>query len=567
MSQDSLKCLPLVDFNANNLCAYLENDRDRPRLHCIDPGYGQFNQLILNPDAAAWKEDPDLAIVWTQPQLAIESFARILKGESATTEELEADVRHYIDLLLPLAERTRFVLVVLWVTPPERRNHSLFDLRNSAGIDRALMQMNLSLTLGLASHNSFYLLNSSSWLGTVGKEAFSPKLWHLAKIPYSNLYLLEATRAIKSAIQGIAGLSRKLILVDLDNTLWGGVVGDDGKENLRLGGHDGVGEAFVDFQNGLLQLKRRGVLLGIVSKNEETVALDAIENHPEMVLRSDSFAGWRINWQDKAANIADLVDELNLGLDSVVFIDDNPVERDRVGSALPDVLVPDWPDDPLMYASVLSSLGCFNDPEVTEEDRSRASMYTSQRQRSATRRSFESVDDWLGTLDTVVSCQLLDELSLARAAQLLNKTNQMNMATRRMSESEFWKWAQQKNRRVWTVRVADKMGDLGITGILSLEFSNTRAEIIDFVLSCRVMGRRIEETLVSIAHQFAREQGLAEIVATPIPTKKNAPCMRFWQDSGLGSGQDKESYSWSTDRTYDTPSQARLEFSSAKLAE
>ena len=215
-----------------------------------------------------------------------------------------------------------------------------------------------------------------------------------------------------------------------------------------------------------------------------------------MILGVDDFAGWRINWNDKAQNIVDLVADLNLGLDSTVFLDDNPVERSRVGEALPEVLVPEWPQNPLLYSSALLSLDCFDTASLGAEDRSRTGMYVAERKRVEQRRGVRSLDDWLKTLDIRVIAEPLSESNLERAVQLLNKTNQMNLSTRRMTRAGYLAWATVDDNQVWTFRVADKFGDSGLSGIASLSLEGGRARIVDFILSCRVMGRRIEEAMV-----------------------------------------------------------------------
>src|SRR5262249_44027937 len=211
---------------------------------------------------------------------------------------------------------------------------------------------------------------------------------------------VEAARDIKAALAGLGGAARKVVILDLDDTLWGGIVGDVGWQGLRLGGHDSVGEAFVDFQRHLKALTRRGILLAIASKNEEPVALEAIGSHPEMVLRAEDFAARRINWKDKAQNIVDLMADLNLGLQSAVFIDDNPVERARVREALPEVFVPDWPEARLLYSSTLVGLRCFDAPAISREDAERSRMYAAERQREDLKKQVQSIDAWLRSLET-----------------------------------------------------------------------------------------------------------------------------------------------------------------------
>src|SRR5439155_12335873 len=282
---------------------------------------------------------------------------------------------------------------------------------------------------------------------------------------------------------------------------WGGIVGDLGWQSIRLGGHDPIGEAFRDFQLGLKILKERGVLLGIVSKNEESTALEAIRSHPEMVLRQDDFAGWRINWEDKAQNIANLAAELNLGLQSVVFLDDNPVERARVREVLPDVLVPELPANPMEFKAALQQLRCFDTPVISSEDQTRTGMYVSERQRRAAQAHISSLDQWLESLQMEVVAEPLSETNLDRATQLFNKTNQMNLSTRRLTKEELWSWSRENGNSMLVFRVSDKFGDYGLVGIASFRLeagSQTDARIVDFILSCRVMGRKVEETMLHV---------------------------------------------------------------------
>ncbi len=222
------------------------------------------------------------------------------------------------------------------------------------------MEANLRLLHNLDTVPNVVALNASRWIELVGESAFNERLWYMGKIPFANGVFKAAAREVKAALRGIRGAARKLIVLDLDDTMWGGIVGEVGWQNIILGGHDPMGEAFVDFQRALKSLNRRGVLLAIASKNEETVAWQAVNQHPEMILRPDDFAGWRINWNDKAQNIVEIATELNLGLDSVVFIDDSQVERDRVRQALPDVLVPEWPSDTRLYLRALCDLDLFS---------------------------------------------------------------------------------------------------------------------------------------------------------------------------------------------------------------
>ena len=276
-------------------------------------------------------------------------------------------------------------------------------------------------------------------------------------------------------------------------------------------------------------MQNRGILLAIVSKNEEQIALEAIKNHPEMILKLEDFAGWRINWQDKVQNIIDLMTELNLGPQAAVFIDDSPIERARVKESLPEVLVPDWPEDPLFYPATLLSLQCFEMPSLSREDLTRTTMYLSENKRRELKKTVSSLEEWFARLGIRVQVEELHPANLPRATQLLNKTNQMNLSTRRMSEAELMAWAEQDLHRLWTLRVSDKFGDAGLTGIVSLEIQDRSAQIVDFILSCRVLGRKIEDTLLAAAIHHAQALGVEEVYARYIPTSKNKPCLDFFK--------------------------------------
>jgi FkbH-like protein len=347
-------------------------------------------------------------------------------------------------------------------------------------------------------------------------------------------------------------------VVDLDDTLWGGVVGESGVEQLRLGGHDHVGEAYADLQRALKALTRRGVVLAIVSKNDEALALEAISSHPEMILRQEDFVAWRINWDDKASNIIGLVEELNLALDTVVFIDDSPAERDRVRAALPDVLVPDWPQDPSKSVEALWKLDCFDAPWVVGEDQERTHSYHQERRRQELRDSAVSVADWLNSLNIRVKVELLSSANLQRAAQLLNKTSQMNLATRRLTESELSTWSDKPGNQVLTFRVSDRLGDAGLVGVVGLSVAGHTARIEDFLLSCRVFGRRIEDAMLATAIQRARDVGCTDIVAVYSATERNQPVLGFLERSGLVVASDGAAFEWNTRDAYPMPEELTI---------
>jgi len=549
MDERPTSCLLISDFNASNLCGLLGNDPTAPLVEAHSAPFGQVAELLLDSHDPCWQANPDIAFVWTRPQAVIESFAMLMNFADAAPEQLLADVDRYSSALAGLVGRVRHVFVPTWVLPHQHRGLGMIDLTHSHGWAGALLAMNARLAQNLRSVRGVFLLDAQRWVTVVGKTAFNPQLWYMAKVPYANGVFSEAVADLKAALAGLGGRCRKLVILDLDDTLWGGIVGDVGWERLKLGGHDPIGEAFADFQQALKALKNRGIALGVVSKNEESVALEAFRRHPEMRLSVNDLAGWRINWNDKAQNITDLTAELNLGLDAVVFIDDNPVERDRVRQALPEVLVPEWPADKMLYPQALAQLRCFDSPHLTSEDQGRAGMYVAERQRRHLAQELESVDDFLRRLLIRITVEPLAHASLDRAAQLLNKTNQMNLATRRLSAVELWAWSREPERRSWTFRVSDKFGDSGLVGLVSFLRQGDQGEIADFILSCRVFGRRVEETMLHVVIRHARSVGVKALRARYLPTDKNKPTLNFLKRSGLAE-ETGGCFVWDTARDY-----------------
>lgn len=545
----------ISDFNLQTLANYLENGDSLP---AVSVKVAPFGQVVPTLMQAHGVERNGFAVVWTSPASVVPAFSDALQSLPVDEAAILGEVRQFAQHIITAKDRFRSVLLCAWTLPRWQRGLGLLDLQKPSGLRNLLLKMNLELISALQDVAGVYILNPQDWIETAGKNAHSPKSWYLSKTPYGAEVLKQAAVEIKAALRTISGEARKLIVVDLDDTMWGGVVGDVGWENLRLGGHDHIGEAFVDFQRALKSLHNRGILLAIASKNDESVALQALGQHPEMVLRPEDFAGRRINWKDKAGNVIEIAAELRLGLQSVVFIDDNPVERARVREALPEVLVPDWPNDKTLAASTLLQLDCFDTAQITNEDQARAGMYAIERKRDALKAEMPTVEHWLRSLQTKVTVEELNASNRARVAQLFNKTNQMNLTTRRMSESELVQWASADRRKLLAFRVADRFGDSGLTGILTLDFNGEAATITDFILSCRVMGRQVEEAMLALAVECARRAGSEKLRAQLIPTAKNKPCHEFWMRSGFDHDDAGHRFTWEAAREYPRPATVEL---------
>ncbi|MCP4004597.1 MAG: HAD-IIIC family phosphatase [bacterium] len=551
MGDQKTSCLLISDFNLGNLSGYLGNDDEAPSVVAKLTPFGQVMPSLLDAGAEAWRDAHDLALVWTRPEGVIESFAAFQRGESHDLERPLEEVDSFCRAIEGATDRVKAVLVATWTIPGFRRGTGLCDLKG--GLGDLLMRMNHRLIERLRDVRGVWVIDSRRWMEAAGSAAYGSKYWYMAKIPFSRDVFKEATADIKAALRTLAGDTRKLIVLDLDDTLWGGVVGDEGWQSLTLGGHDPVGEAFCDFQRELRALSSRGVLLAIASKNDEAIALEALRKHEEMCLRESDFVARRINWSDKAHNIAEIVSELNLGLQSVVFIDDNPAERARVREALPEVLVPEWPKDPMLYSEALLGLRCFDSLSISDEDRHRTEMYASESERGKLLESIGSVEEWLSTLQLRVQVEKLGAANLKRTVQLLNKTNQMNLSTRRITEAELGAWQDDPAHELWTFRVEDRFADSGLTGIASLRCSGDDAKVVDFVLSCRVFGRKIERVMMHTLVEHARSLGAKRVEAEYLPTAKNKPCLEFLGASGLERIGEGNTFVWDTLEPYPLP--------------
>jgi FkbH-like protein len=553
VKDDLVRAILISDFNLDVFAGYLENDSQMPKVSPTIAPFGQVVQVLMDGNMECWKQSHDVAIVWTRAEGVINFFRKAVEFNAVTIEQVLKEVDIYSGYLLRLMARVKILLVPAWTAPIGMVGYGVLERKPGVGLADLIMRMNLRLAENLNKEANVFILNSDRWLQLAGDEAFNPKLWYMGKIAFGNTVFKKSVCEIKSALMGLRGEAKKIILVDLDNTLWGGLVGEEGWQNLKLGGHDPIGEAFSDFQRALKSLTRRGILLGIISKNEEWVAMEAIDKNSEMVLKREDFAGWRINWSDKAKNILELMEELKLGLQSAVFIDDHPVERARIRDVLPEVLVPEWPSNEMFFKHYLLGLNCFDTPSISLEDRERKKLYQSELNRKELKKTLGSLEDWLKTLDMQIVVEEINEINRQRASQLFNKTNQMNLTTRRMTERELVDWVREKNRRIWTFHVSDKFGDSGLTGLIGIEYDKSEIKVTDFLLSCRVIGRKIEEAMLHIAAEYGRSLNLKRLTACYLATEKNSPCYVFWKQSGLKHDEKTNTFTWDLKKSYPRP--------------
>lgn len=327
----------------------------------------------------------------------------------------------------------------------------------------------------------------------------------------------------------LALFRKKCIVLDLDNTLWGGILGEDGIGGIKIGG-DYPGKAFTYWQRALLELKKTGVMLTVCSKNNEADVMEAWEQNPFMVLHKEDFVAWRINWQDKATNIADLAAELNIGLDSMVFVDDNPTERELVRQALPMVEVPEYSGKPYDLMPLYKMLveRYFGIYAVTDEDRRKTEQYRANAKRRAAQTAFVDMDDYLRSLDIAIDIMHVDDFNRPRIAQMTQKTNQFNLTTRRYTETDIAAM-EADGWQIFCMSARDRFGDNGITGTIFLRpAGDGKMEIDTLLLSCRVLGKGIESAFLNAVLNSLRGQGINRIDAEYIATAKNGQVADFF---------------------------------------
>jgi FkbH-like protein len=528
VAANSRQVLLVGDTTLDPLGRLLERGSGAPGLRCAAAPYGQIYQILLDGRHPAWTPQPDYLVVWTAPQLTLPSVAKLMRFEPASHDDALREVEQFADAVLQASSRVGLALVPTWILPSHERWIQTLSWRHGVGVANLIARANLLLAETLAARSNIVLLDAGYWQASLTKAAHDPRMYAVAKILYSQPLFEKAATEIKAVIRGSLGQSKKVVVCDLDNTLWGGVVGDDGADAIKLGAPDPVGECFQAFQSALKSLRSRGILLTICSKNDEKFALSVIEDHPAMILRKSDFVGWRINWKDKAGNLIALAEELNLGLDSFVFLDDSPQEREQIRQMLPQVYTPDLPTSPSELAPFVSSLNCFETSSLGREDLERTDMYQAERGRKEALDVSGDVDSWLKSLQIQVRAIPLRHENLARATQLLNKTNQFNLSLRRLDEKGFWDWATTPGNAAYVFHVSDRFGDFGLTGLASLSLQNRQARIVDFVMSCRVMGKRVEEALLGYTLAQARAAGADNITAPPTEGPRNAPARDFF---------------------------------------
>ena len=505
---------------------------------------GDFNtwsQDILDPAGPLYRFSPDVVILAAQTSEVApalwDGFADLERDAADAT--VRQTVETYRHLVRTFRSRSTAHLIVHTLQSPPRRSQGILDAQSESGQSAAFAKVNDGIAAAAREHRNVYVLDYNALLARRGADHWrDERKWLTVRLPIAGTELIHLAREWLRFLHPLTGRVCKALAVDLDNTMWGGVIGEDGLDGIKLGdGYPGAG--FRNLQRAMLDLYRRGVLLAVCSKNNPPEAMEALSKHPGMLLKPEHFAAFRINWTDKAQNIRDLARELNIGVDAVAFLDDNPVERQWVQAQLPEVTVIDLPPDPLQYADALRDAAVFERLSLSDEDRARGRFYAEQRMRADLMEGAGSVEDFYRSLDQQVDVEPVTPKTIGRAAQLTQKTNQFNMTTRRYTEQQMLEMREPAWRQ-YTVRVRDRFGDNGIVGVAVVRLDGDSAQIDTLLLSCRVIGRTVETALLSVLAADAAAAGARRLIGTFVPTRKNAPAKDVYKAHGFAPASETE---------------------------
>ncbi|MGM9709308.1 MAG: HAD-IIIC family phosphatase [Prevotella sp.] len=405
-------------------------------------------------------------------------------------------------------------------------------------LQTAVAEYNKTLYAAEASHKNVKVIDITEFTRKYNvSELFDWKFYFISQMGMNPKLNKDFKAWWEKKLDSISLKRKKCLVLDLDNTLWDGVLGEDGIEGINIGG-DYPGKAFLYWQEALLELSKNGVILTVCSKNNKQDVLNAWEKNPFMVLKKEHFAAYRINWTDKATNIKELAAELNIGLDSIVFIDDNPTERELIKQMLPMVEVPEFPAQPynLMPFFKLIVNEYFKVYSITNEDRTKTEQYKQNAARAQAQSSYADFDTFLESLDIQITIEAANEFNIQRIAQMTQKTNQFNLTTHRYTDADIRKFMT-KGWKVWCISVADKFGDNGITGAIMIKPNN---EIDTFLLSCRILGKGIEFVFIKKIISHLSKHGIKELTAKYLPTPKNDQVKDFWEKVGFTCSHEQE---------------------------
>ncbi|MCU1295976.1 MAG: FkbH like protein [Acidobacteriaceae bacterium] len=514
---------------------------------------GDFNaypQEILDESSSLYRFSPDAVILAVRTaDIAPDLWQEYSDlAPDAVRQAIHRVSNNFQQWIRAFRQRSQATLIVHLLEQPTQPNAGVLDAQLETSQSSAIRQTNAAIRQAASEHRGVYVLDYDALVARYGRLNWrDERKWLIARMPIAASQLNYLSQEWLRFLVPLTGKVAKALVVDLDNTLWGGVIGEDGMNGIKLSA-EYPGAAYQSLQRVTLDLTRRGILLAICSKNNLDDAMEALNSHPGMLLRPNHFAAMRINWNDKAQNVREIAAELNIGIDSLALMDDNPVECEQIRAALPEVTVIELPEDPLQYAATLRECPVFERLTLSTEDQQRTAFYVEQRERSQAEQTFQSKEDFYRYLEQEADIAPVTPASLARISQLTQKTNQFNLTTKRYTEQQISELAARPDHEVFSIRARDRFGDHGLVGVAITRDNEEACEIDTFLLSCRVIGRSVETALLSYLGQRAAGRGKKQLAGWFVPTKKNLPAKEFYPQHGFQlESQNGDGLRWALD--------------------
>lgn len=498
--------------------------------------YNQYNQEILNKESEFYRSKPELSILFLEGKLLFPEwyeFNSLIEGSKNKISLIDSVFDSLTLILENIHSNNNTNIIINNFKMPYYSPLGILDGNYFPGLKDMVAMLNLKLDEWSADKDYIYIFDYSGLSAQFGNaKAEDPKMYYIAKNTMSFQFMNVLAREYMRYILPLKFMSKKCLVLDLDNTLWGGLAGEDGMSGISLD-ISGKGKSFYDFQKEIINLYNKGIILAVNSKNNVEDAMSIINNHPHMLLREHHFSSLKINWNDKFSNIKEISKDLNISTDRMVFFDDSPVERELIKSMLPEVKVVEVPADTSRYADTLKNIVEFEFLKITDEDIKRNLMYKGNQRRIELRQQFKNIDDYLASLKIKVVIEYANKFSIPRIAQLTQKTNQFNMTTKRYSQTDIENMVKSENYFVLSCQVLDKFGDNGISGVCIIKMEDTCAYFDTFLLSCRVLGRNVEYAYIHKIISLLRGKSIDHIYALFIRTEKNKANEKFYAQAGF----------------------------------
>lgn len=505
-------------------------------LSVYNTDYNQIDAQLLDMTSEVYSFNPDEILLWLCTEKLYEDFLDLdLLGRVNFADECMSMITRYWELI---EKNSHARIIQMNFTEVDDKILGQYSCKVDSTFTFQVRKLNYLLQEAAIENGKVYILDALSIQIRLGSEGlFNAPLYYSAKMPFAMPALPEMAEAVIEVLQAMRGKIKKCIILDLDNTLWGGVIGDEGLAGIEIG-ELGKGHVFTNLQRWLKQLKEYGIILAVCSKNEESIAKEPFEKHEEMVLRLSDISLFVANWDDKASNIRMIKESLNIGMDSILFLDDNPFERNLVREKIPDIEVPELPEDPCLWLGFLQKQNYFETASYSSDSSDRTKQYQAEFERRRSEQSFESIDDYLKSLEMVGDFKAFEPVRYPRIAQLTQRSNQFNLRTVRYTEDEIQHIAEDDGYFTLYFTLKDKFGDHGLVSVVIMEKRLKELFIDTWLMSCRVLKRGMEEFIINAIILTAKQSGYKTLLAEYIPTSKNMMVKDIYTAMGFERTED-----------------------------